>query len=95
MEKDNTGAPAPSLNDRLAMERTSMANERTFLAYVRTSLTFIVPGLTGVELAASPSLKVVAALFVPIGLLVLLIGAARFYRKRKVSRSIKRAELKN
>ncbi len=89
MEKNEAESPKRSLNDILAMERTSMANERTFLAYIRTSLTLIVPGLTGVELASSPGLKVVAALFVPVGIIVFFIGVARFYKKRKVRRLLK------
>lgn len=72
------------------MERTSLANERTLLAYIRTSLTLIVPGLTGVEFANSPSLKVVAALFVPIGVIVFFIGLGRFYKKRKITRLLKK-----
>jgi putative membrane protein len=90
MEKNTAEAAKRSISDVLAMERTSMANERTFLAYVRTSLTLIVPGLTGVEFANSPSLKVVAAMFVPLGVLVILIGAARFYKKQKVTRLLKK-----
>lgn len=90
MKKNAVEAPTPGLNDLLAMERTSMANERTFLAYIRTSLTLIVPGLTGVEFANSPSLKVVAALFVPIGIVVFFIGLSRFYKKKKATRLLKR-----
>lgn len=90
MAKSTVEAAKLPMNDILAMERTSMANERTFLAYIRTSLTLIVPGLTGVEFANSPSLKIVAALFVPLGVLVILVGAARFYKKRKATRLLKK-----
>lgn len=78
-----------SINDLLALERTSMANERTFLAYIRTSLTFIVPGVTGVQLADTPFLRFVSIMFVPIGIIVFFIGAGRFYKKRKTSQLIK------
>lgn len=90
MVKSTVEAAKLSMNDILAMERSSMANERTFLAYIRTSLTLIVPGLTGVEFANSPSLKVIAALFVPLGVLVILVGAARFYKKRKATCLLKK-----
>lgn len=90
MERNATEASRLGLNDILAMERTSMANERTFLSYIRTSLTLIVPGLTGVEFATSPSMKVVAALFVPLGVVVFFIGSARFYKKRKRTRALKK-----
>ena len=78
-----------SINDLLALERTSMANERTFLAYIRTSLTLIVPGVTGVQLADSMLLKIVSFLFVPIGVILFIIGAGRFYKKRKINHFLK------
>ena len=78
-----------SINDLLALERTSMANERTFLAYIRTSLTLIVPGVTGVQLADTLLLKIVSFLFVPIGILLFIIGAVRFYKKRKTKQFLK------
>lgn len=90
MDKNAAEETKFSISDMLAMERTSMANERTLLAYIRTALTLIVPGLTGVELADSPSLKVIAALFVPLGVVVFFIGVARFYKKRKATRLLKK-----
>ncbi len=78
-----------SLNDILAMERTSMANERTFLAYIRTSLTMIVPGVTGIQLADTPLLKAVSISFIPVGILIFLIGTGRFIKKRKTNRMVK------
>ena len=77
---------AYSINDILAMERTVMANERTFLAYIRTSMTLLVPGVTGVQLADTLLLKAVSFLFVPLGILVFIIGIFRFLKKRKETR---------
>ena len=78
------------INDLLAMERTSMANERTFLAYIRTSITVLVPGITGVYIAQTPLLKIVASLFIPAGFIIFLIGIGRFIKKRKVNSRIKK-----
>ena len=78
-----------SLNDILAMERTTMANERTFLAYIRTAMTLLVPGVTGVQLADTLLLRVVSSLFVPLGVVVFIIGVLRFQKKRKMNRIIK------
>ena len=83
-EEEKKGAL--SLTDVLAMERTIMANERTLLAYIRTSMTLLVPGVTGVQLADSLLMKVVSFLFVPFGILVFIIGVARFFKKRKQTR---------
>lgn len=74
------------LNDILAMERTIMANERTFLSYIRTSLTLIVPGATGIHLADSLPIQIASSLFIPAGVVVFLIGIARFRKKRKAVR---------
>lgn len=39
-----------SLTDRLALQRTRLANERTFLTYVRTSLAMLGFGLVLIQL---------------------------------------------
>ena len=78
--------PQPGINDILAIERTIMANERTFLAYIRTSMTLLVPGVTGFQLADTLLLKIVSIMFVPLGILVFIIGVMRFYKKRKATR---------
>lgn len=78
----------PALNDILAMERTTMANERTFLAYIRTSMTLLIPGVTGFQLADSLLLKIVSALFVPLGIVVFIVGVFRFLKKRRLRRLI-------
>lgn len=38
--------PCPQLADRLALERTRLANERTLRAYLRSSLTLVIAGFT-------------------------------------------------
>ena len=78
--------PQLGINDLLAIERTIMANERTFLAYIRTSMTLLVPGVTGFQLANTILLKIVSFMFVPLGILVFIIGVIRFYKKRKATR---------
>lgn len=75
-----------SVNDILALERTIMANERTFLAYIRTAMTLLVPGVTGVQLADTMLMKVISFLFVPLGILVFIIGTFRFMKKKKSAR---------
>ena len=48
---------ALSLADKLAVERTNLANERTFLAYFRTSIALLAGGITflGLELLENVS----------------------------------------
>lgn len=42
-------AENPNLRDRLAIDRTELANERTLLAYVRTALTLFLVGMSFVH----------------------------------------------
>ncbi|MET4107713.1 DUF202 domain-containing protein [Hymenobacter sp. UYP22] len=71
-----------SLSDRLALQRTRLANERTFLTYVRTSLAMLGFGLVLIQLH-----PVRAGLLgygaVTAATLVMLIGWLRFRQRRK------------
>ena len=71
------------MRDRLAMERTTLANERTFLSYVRSAFAMVIAGLTFIKLFWDDPLYVwIGVAFVPGGLLVGLWGYHRFYKKR-------------
>ncbi len=48
-DDDSTRHPLP-LTDRLALDRTLLANERTLLAYVRTAMMLAVSGITLIKL---------------------------------------------
>ncbi|MGC6493233.1 MAG: DUF202 domain-containing protein [Myxococcota bacterium] len=52
------------LRDRLALERTVLANRRTFLATLRTGLALLVSGLTFIQVFEPLWLRVIGALFV-------------------------------
>ena len=72
-----------TLTEHLAADRTRLANERTLLAYVRTALGLIISGTGFAEYLDAPSLRVIFILFIPTGVLVLLIGVRSFLRRRK------------
>ena len=72
-----------TLTEQLAADRTRLANERTLLAYVRTALGLIVSGTGFAEYLDSPSLRVIFILFIPVGVLILLVGVRSFLRRRK------------
>ena len=59
-----------SVLDRLARNRTILANERTFLAYTRTSIMLAVSSITLIKFLGEE------LLFVIIGILLLLIAVA-------------------
>ena len=71
------------LREKLAIERTEMANDRTFLSFVRTSLYFAIAGMT-----VNTLLKVSYGWWVEIAswilsLFVLSAGIIKFYRQKK------------
>ena len=84
MSQSNNPVRHPlTLTEQLAADRTRLANERTLLAYVRTALGLIASGTGFAEYLDSPSLRVVFILFIPVGVLVLLIGIRSFLKRRK------------
>jgi putative membrane protein len=77
------------LRDYLAADRTLLANENTLLAYSRTALTFFVAGVSFIRFFDSPLLSILGWAFVPLGVVILLIGAVRYQRMRSaISRII-------
>lgn len=66
------------LRDVLAAERTQLANERTLLSYLRTALTLFIAGVSFIRFFDSLIIELIGWLFVPLGVWVSWIGAARF-----------------
>lgn len=71
-----------SLSDRLALQRTRLANERTFLTYVRTSLAMLGFGLVLIQLHPVRT-GLLGHGAVAAAALVLLTGWIRFHQRRK------------
>jgi putative membrane protein len=66
------------LRDKLAIDRTILANERTFLSYIRTALTMFIAGGTVIKLISEPFIIGLGWLSVVIGVVVLYVGILRF-----------------
>jgi putative membrane protein len=83
--RDSVAAEATALRDRLALDRTALANERTFLAYVRTGLTLLVVGFSFIELPIFQSrwFAIQGWAFVPLGVITFAVGAWRFWKVRQ------------
>lgn len=71
------------VRDQLAMERTKLANERTLLAYSRTSMALVLAGLSFMKFFEDPLYKGLGALFIPIGLVIGIVGYRRYLKKQK------------
>ena len=78
MEKSNL-----PVNDRLALERTKLANERTFLAYFRTAAVFLSSGFAIFQIDSLNQIKELGLVLMIIGPLVLIFGFIRFVITRK------------
>ena len=68
------------VRDYLAVDRTILANERTFLSYVRTALALIAAGVSFIKLFDELWIAIVGWLFVPCGVLAIVIGVLRYWQ---------------
>ncbi|MCC6759954.1 MAG: DUF202 domain-containing protein [Chitinophagaceae bacterium] len=76
------------LRERLALQRTIMANQSTFLAFLRTAMYFLVAGISINHLTDVKSGALIEYSFMAIALLLLGIGLANFlYHRRKIKQS--------
>lgn len=75
------------LRDRLAKNRTILANERTLLAYVRTAIMLAVSGVTVLRILRGEQFY----LFVGAGLILLavFVGLYGAFRFQKLARRLK------
>jgi putative membrane protein len=77
------------LREKLAIERTKMANDRTFLSFLRTSLYFSIAGMTINELVDLPYGTTAEVVFWVLAVVVLCAGILKYIignRKIKESR---------
>ncbi len=70
------------VRDQLAMERTKLANERTLLAYSRTAMALVLAGLSFIKFFEDPLYKSFGAAFIPIGLVIGIVGYRRYCKKQ-------------
>lgn len=72
-----------SLTDKLAIDRTNLANERTFLAYFRTFIVFLSSGFAIINLDILTEIRWVGFMLISIAPLLFLIGLMRFLYVKK------------
>jgi putative membrane protein len=71
------------LREKLAIERTVMANQRTFLSFLRTSLYFSIAGLSINQLLVFKYETFVVVAFFIISFLLLITGIATYLKQKK------------
>ncbi len=88
MNSVNNTNPDLILREKLALQRTILANQTTFLAFLRTSMYFVVAGLSihrFLELKYSLLIEIV---FYSISFLILLLGIFNYFRqKNRITKS--------
>ncbi|MFW6044598.1 MAG: YidH family protein [Planctomycetota bacterium] len=67
-----------SLNERLALDRTIMANERTLLAYLRSGLALLLAGATIIHFARGDWFRYLGVLSLPAGIATIIIAVLRY-----------------
>ncbi|QQS38762.1 DUF202 domain-containing protein [Candidatus Woesebacteria bacterium] len=72
------------LRDQLALERTAMANERTLLAYIKTMVGSMAVGVTFLKLFEGPVFYFGGFALIFLGISLLIIGFARFFKVERL-----------
>jgi len=80
------------LRDLLAADRTQMANERTLLAYMRTALTLFIAGVSFIRFFGNIVIVYIGWLFIPVGIIVAVIGVRRYYRVKNPLDELRKKE---
>jgi len=71
------------LREKLALERTVLANQSTFLSFLRTSLYFLIAGISIKNLTATEYGNVIEIVFIVISLSVLFTGILNYFKQKK------------
>ena len=71
------------LREKLALERTDMANDRTLLSFIRTGLYFSIAGITINEVLQLSYGLLLEVMFWIIAVLVILIGTVKYIRQKR------------
>ncbi|MBB4080127.1 putative membrane protein [Lewinella aquimaris] len=75
------------LTDRLALDRTHLANQRTLLAYTRTGIYFAFTGAGVLFILQQPAVNWIGWLAIAIGIVIATIGLINYLRmKRRIGR---------
>jgi len=72
------------LSERLALQRTKLANQSTFLAFLRTSMYFFIAGLSLESLLKVDNSFVIEIFFFTSSILVFLIGIFNYFIHKKM-----------
>lgn len=72
------------LRERLALQRTILANQSTFLAFLRTSMYFFIAGLSLESLMKVENSFIIEIFFFTSSFLLFLIGVFNYFKHKKM-----------
>jgi putative membrane protein len=72
------------LRERLALQRTIVANQTTVLAFFRTAMYFFVAGLSTRNLLKIENSIIIEVSFYLIAFVILILGIVNFFKQRKM-----------
>lgn len=71
------------LREKLALQRTILANQTTFLAFIRTSMYFLVAGISIKNLTDISYGWIIEIIFVGISIILLLVGVLNYKKQHE------------
>ncbi len=72
------------LREKLALQRTTLANQTTVLSFLRTSMYFSVAGLSTRNLLKIENGVLIEYTFYLVGFIILLFGLINFFKHKKM-----------
>lgn len=72
------------LRERLALQRTILANQTTFLAFLRTALYFFIAGLSAQNLLKIKNAPFVEISLYTVSIILLILGILNFFKHKKM-----------
>jgi putative membrane protein len=70
------------LREKLALQRTILANQSTFLAFLRTSMYFLIAGISINNLTNVKYDNIIELIFISVSILLLAVGIINYYRQK-------------
>lgn len=72
------------LRERLALQRTTLANQTTVLAFIRTAMYFFIAGLSTRNLLKLDNSIIVEITLYTIAIVILILGLLNFFKHKKM-----------
>lgn len=71
------------LRERLALQRTVLANQSTFLAFLRTSMYFLIAGLSLKNLLKIENSSIIEITLFTVSFVIFVLGIANYFKHKK------------